>query len=438
MLTTATRRKPVFLWALYDFAVSISTMAFLLYFSQWMVVNHGIADFWYNAIFIVSSLLLLASGPVTAVIADRSAAKVPFWQNTTLLQFAFLLIASVVASYFAGTTAMIVVVIVCYTLSNYFHQFAMIFYNALLPDVSDRKSEGTISGLGQFGRWMGTVVGLLVIIPFAHASYHFLGAPGRSQTFLPATLISLALVIPALFLRPFANDSIEPRGALEQKLRYMDVLKKMLQQPGVGRYLLSFFFFNDAMLTLQHNMPIYMERVLGASDKVKSLVLAGGLGTAAIGGLVGGWVSDRLGQKFTLLGTLAAWTIFIPMLGLTQNIHYFAGLALLMGFLFGLTWTVTRSVMVYLSPLDQMNHTFSYYTLAERFATFVGPLTWSIATAVLANFGNLRYRVAMFSMAAFVLLGLVLAIGIPSDKEAAFQKPKSDEITPGVQRVGLD
>lgn len=40
-------KKNVFLWALYDFANSIISIVFFLYFAQWIVVDRGVLDFYF-------------------------------------------------------------------------------------------------------------------------------------------------------------------------------------------------------------------------------------------------------------------------------------------------------------------------------------------------------------------------------------------------------
>lgn len=82
--------------------------------------------------------------------------------------------------------------------------------------------------------------------------------------------------------------------------------------------------------------------------------------------------------------------------------------------MYGSTWTVARAVMSYLSPPARLTHSFSYYTLAERFATFIGPITWGLVILLLVHTGEWRYRVAMASMALFILIGLLIVKSIPA------------------------
>ena len=45
-------KQHVFRWSLYDFGNYISSIVVVLYFSQWLIIDHGVADLWYNLIFV--------------------------------------------------------------------------------------------------------------------------------------------------------------------------------------------------------------------------------------------------------------------------------------------------------------------------------------------------------------------------------------------------
>jgi len=171
--------------------------------------------------------------------------------------------------------------------------------------------------------------------------------------------------------------------------------------------LLSYFFFNDALITLSNNYPIYMERVLGVLDSTKSFLLMGILGMSAIGGIVAGWVGDKIGTLRTMKFILVGWIILIPILGLVSSIPALTIVTLFIGTLIGSIWTVTRAYLASILPKEQMAYGFSFYTLAERFATFLGPLTWGGIVYLLGATPS-AYRVAVISMTPFVIIGLII------------------------------
>lgn len=411
-------KRTVLLWASYDFANSIAMAAFLLHFPQWLVVDQHVSDLWYNMIFVASSALLVLTAPVISLVVDRSGHKMTSLRLTTAGELIFLVFTAILTSYFAPSWPLIMLAIVCFLISNYLHQFASVFYNALLPSVAGEKSEGWVSGFGQFANFVGIIAGLAIAIPLASSSWPLLGAPGRTQTFLPAAIISSLLIIPSLLMSEPQTTRPTPPPAPKTTGNIKSVLE-LLRIPGLGAYLMGYFLFSDAIITVQGNMPIYMAQVLGIPDKEKSFILGATLGASALGALAGGRIADRVGFKRTLVGILGAWTALLPMLGLSRNVREFTVMVLILGALFGMTLSVTRATMAHLAPRDRQSYAFSYHTIAERFATFVGPLVWGGLTTALFSLGAVRYRIALIAMTVFVLAGMIAVLRMPSDRKGA-------------------
>jgi UMF1 family MFS transporter len=174
----------------------------------------------------------------------------------------------------------------------------------------------------------------------------------------------------------------------------------------LGLFLLSYFLFDDAIITASTNFPIYLQNVFNISDSVKSAILLEILITSSIGAFCSGWFAGKIGLKKALMIILAGWVVLFPLLALTYNLTVFIILSALMGFLFGSVWTVTRATMTVLCPKEKLSFGFSFYTLAERASTFVGPLGWGIVTSLFLGLGSTRYRIALIGMAVFVAVGL--------------------------------
>ena len=68
-------KRNIFLWALYDFANSLVMIIFLFYFSQWLVIESGKPDWWFNAMLIVSSVLFILTAPIAGQIIDKTGKK---------------------------------------------------------------------------------------------------------------------------------------------------------------------------------------------------------------------------------------------------------------------------------------------------------------------------------------------------------------------------
>ncbi|MBI3289838.1 MFS transporter [Candidatus Microgenomates bacterium] len=399
-------RKNVFLWTLYDFANSIFVVVFFLYFSQWLVIDNGLPDLFYNLLFTGSSILLVLTSPVAGTIADKLGVKLLFLKVVTVLIFLALLATSLFTLQ-SKTTSVAITAGLLFMLANYFYQLSFAFYNSLLSDIAPSQKQGFISGLGNSLGWLGQFAGILITLPLV--------ANGRENAFLPATIIFFVLSLPMLLF--FKENKVVNKVKINVLSEYKEAIgnfRALVKSPGIGNYLLGFFFFNDAMLTAVNNFPIYLQQVFSVSDKVKSALLAAILITCAIGAFAAGWVSDKVGLKKSLIAILVCWIVVIPTMAIVTEFRIFVILAVVLGFLYGATWTVTRAVMTYLAPVGKLNQSFSYYTMFERFSTFVGPVAWGGITFYLLSAGSIRYQVAMASMTIFVLIGLLIVRNIPA------------------------
>ena len=398
-------KKNIFFWALYDFANSITTIVFFLYFSQWLVVDRGVSDFWYNMIFTIGSILLLLTAPILGSIADKNGKQQNYLNWITVLTFLSFLGVSFITLFFSHQ---VFLAVLFFIIANYLYQFSFVFYNALLHHIAPPERWGRISGIGQTGNWLGQITGLLITLPLASGAVYLVGEAGRAQTFLPATIIFFILSIPMLlfFKLPKPEVAYNKISLKEEYKNFWGQFKELIKEPNIRLFLLSFFFFNDAIITAQNNFSIYMQRVFGVSDSIKAMLLIGILATSAIGAFFTGWLADKIGLKKALMIILGSWVVIFPLMGIISNFVVFIILSIMMGFFFGATWTVSRAAMTALCPKEKLNFGFSFYTLAERISTLVGPLSWGLITSLFIGLGPIRYRIAVMFMAIFTTVGI--------------------------------
>ena len=400
-------KKNIFLWTLYDFANSIALIVFFLYFSQWLVVENGVSDFSYNMIFTIGSVLLLATAPILGSIADKNGKQNKYLNQITILAVLFFFLTSIVALFFSKQVFRAALF---FLLANYFYQFSFVFYNSFLHYLAPPDKWGKVSGIGQTGNWLGQIAGLLITLPLATGTVYLVGEAGRAQTFLPATVLFFILALPMLlFFRLPKQETNYPKISLKEEYQnFWSQFVELIKYPGVGMFLLAFFFFNDAIITAANNFPIYLQQVFSVSDTTKSLLLMGILVTSAIGAFATGSLSDKIGLKKSLMIILGSWVVIFPVIASTLNFKFFIIMTCLMGFFYGATWAVTRAAMTALCPKEKLNFGFSFYTLAERVSTLIGPLAWGILTTSFLGIGPTRYRIAISCMAVFVLIGILI------------------------------
>jgi MFS-type transporter involved in bile tolerance (Atg22 family) len=140
---------------------------------------------------------------------------------------------------------------------------------------------------------------------------------------------------------------------------------------------------------------------------------------AAVGAITGGWIASRTGEKKLLVILLSIWVVILPLTALQRTIPFFVVCMVVVGLLSGATAVISRSYMVRLAPPREITHAFSYYAMAERLASFLGPLAWGILTYSFVSQGVVRYQIALAGMAIFVVIGLLLVRTIEEHKPEA-------------------
>ena len=221
-------------------------------------------------------------------------------------------------------------------------------------------------------------------------------------------LLSLPMMIYFIDSKP-KERRLNVRILREGEKEYIKKMKIFFSVSIAVPMLVSFFFFNDALITISNNYPIYMERVFGVSDNIKNYLLLAILLMSAIGGIISGWVADKIGALKILKFILIGWIILIPLIATSKSLVSLSIFSSLVGLLIGSVFTVTRAYLSKILKKEELGYGFSFYTLAERFATLFGPLTYGSIIAVLGT-QHTSYRIAMLFMVVFVLIGLIILL----------------------------
>jgi MFS transporter, UMF1 family len=394
-------RQNIWLWVLYDFANSIVSIVFFLYFSQWTVIDRGITDLNFNLTFTVAALLLLFTVPLTGTLLDKSLRRISGLRCSTVATAIFYGLCSYAALNNFDNAALIF-----FTLGLYSYLLSFTFYTPLINEVSTEKTLGKVSGFGIMANYIGQLLGLIIVLPLSNGSINFFGGSARAETLLPAVIIFFILSLPTLILFKEPKRVGVPFSLRNEIGDSWNKTKQLFLYPGVAAFTLCYFLFNDAILTASNNFSIFMEQVWGVSDTTKTYVLLGILVTSALGGLIGGLLADKYGHKKILNYILIGWVIILPLIGLLTNFVLFIIATTLMGFWFGASWSVSRSVMSCIAPNGQSNLAFAYFGLVERASSFVGPIVWGVIATNLVSYGSYRYRIAVLAITIFVFLSI--------------------------------
>jgi MFS transporter, UMF1 family len=405
------QKARVFLWSLYDFANSIVIIVFLFYFSQWLVIDSGKPDWWFNATMIVSSLAFIIVAPILARRIDLTGSKIIGLRVTTAISFSLYLATSLICI-FSPSQVLLATIMMTGGLTIYLLSF--LYYTPMIRDISSAENFGKVSGLGQCANYVGQVAGLLAIIPFANGTIHFFGEPGRAQTLLPATILFGLFSLPMLvWYREVSSKRIQQEEASSisfagEYRNLASIIKKIASVPNLALLFIAYFLYSDALLTFGNNFPIFLEKVYGTPDAIKTYISAGILLMSAVGSYVFGKISDRFGRVKTLKAILLCWCFLFVSIALVPPFSIMVALCMFAGLFYGPVWGISRSMVAQFTPPEISASSFSFYIIAERFATFVGPIIWSVVLASTAVSGVKSYSYAILSMGVLVLAGFLL------------------------------
>src|SRR3989344_4557588 len=405
-------KKNVFLWTLYDFANSLVSIVFFLYFAQWIVIEKGIADIWFNLSFTVSAILLLFTAPLGGILLDKFLRRITGIRYTTIFTAILYGICA-----FLTLIDKPIAALVFFTIGAYFYLLSFTFYTPLLNDISRPEKRGFVSGLGICANYLGQIAGLLIVLPLSTGSLSFFGANPRAETLLPSVIIFFLLSLPMLI---FFKEAKRPKEKLMLGARWKEMIretKSLMLNYSVFMFIIAYFLFNDAIVTAANNFSIFLEQVWGVDDTIKTYIMLGILITSAIGGALSGLIADRFGHKRTLMFILCGWVIILPAIGLTTNFTLFVIFTTIMGLWFGSNWTVSRSVMSYLAPKGKHNLTFAYFGVAERASSLVGPIVWGLIVTNMVSIGVFRYRLAVVAVTLFIVIGLFFLWKVKDDRK---------------------
>ena len=412
-------------WALYDFANTIFSFAIVSFaMSLWTIrfLGEGPGTFWFTAAVSVSVLLNAIVSPVLGAMSDRVGRRKPF-----LAAFTVLCLAGTAAIGFVDVR----LGLVAFALANFAYQAALIYYDALLPDVARPTSRGRLSGIGVALGYCGTLlVGALLL----------LGITIEDDRSTPATFVLVAglflIFAGPLFLvvrerersgRPFsAADAMRSWGQLGQTIEHAR------QAPGLLRFIVARFFYSDPVNTAIAVMSAFAVHAVGFTEGQALQVLLILTVVAVIASFAWGFLADRWGPRRTLFTVLGTWAVGLVILAFFLSTVPFLIAGALLGAGLGGVGVVDRLMLLRLTPPERVGEMFGLYGLVGKFSAVVGPIAYGAIVAVLLErLDRGAYQVAIASLFVLLIVGIAILRGVPEGES------ENEELAVGALAEGV-
>jgi UMF1 family MFS transporter len=388
-------------WALYDLAnTTFSLNVVSRYLPLLVVEDLGGRDLDVSLAYSAAMVVVALTAPLLGALSDHSGRRLPFLAVATS--------CCILATALMGFGEPAALVLPLFAVATYFYQAALVFYDALLANVSDETTRGRASALGVGLGYGGTIISLYSVAPIADRF-------GKAAAFPATAALFFVFALPCFLLVPdHGTGALWRRGlAAETFARVGVTVRKLRALPGLARFLVAHFLYTDAVNTVVLFMALYVTKVGGFTSPEVTRLLALSTVFAIVGAFGAGPLIDRLGAKHALYAALGLWVVGLALALSAPGKSALWLVGPVTGTALGALWASDRVVMFRLSPAAALGEFYGIYGMVGRFAAITGPLVWGTVVYALEDTGPLAYRAAIGALLVMLLAGASVLRRVP-------------------------
>ena len=403
MTEPTSNRGRILSWTLFDFAntafyVLILTVGYPLYFRKIIMGGAPEGDALWGISFSISMFIVAILSPVLGAVADYGAGKKRF-----LWIFTALCILATAALYFVGPS-MVFWGMTLLILANVGFEAGLVFYDAFLPELTTERSYGRVSGYGFAMGYLGSLVTLVIAMPLYKEGFGPENIINVRISFLVAALMFLAFALPIFIFVPDRqrHASLKRDFVAIGIRRIGTTFREFSKYRNVARFLLSYFFYIDAINTIIIFSSIFADETLklGIQDIIVFFAIV--QTSAVLGSIVFGILADKIGHKRTLVVSLTLWLVVLAIAYWTQDATTFFIVGILAGIALGSSQSSSRSLMSSIVPVEKKTEFFGFYSFFGKASAIVGPALFGVVSSYASQ------RIALVSVGVLLAGGLFL------------------------------
>jgi UMF1 family MFS transporter len=409
-MTEPLNKLKVFCWTLFDFAntafsVMIVTFSYPLFYKIVISSNSKYSDLYWGITVSTSMIITAIMAPIFGAAADDS--------HNSKKMLLVLTIISVVATALLSQLhpGMLLLASIFFIFANVGFESGIVFYDSFLPKITARKNFGRVSGYGFAMGYLGALVILAINFPLLKDGISVENISNIHLSFLITALFFLIFAIPVFLViieqksdKKFNLYVYFKIGIKRVKSTILDLQK----YKNVANFLLSFFLYNDGIITVISFASIIAVKSFDFSVSELVYFFLFVQTFAIAGSIVFGIISDKIGSKNTIIISLVLWIFLIifAYFSTTKTEFYFIGSVV--GILLGASQSSSRSLMAKLTPKEQEAEFFGFYDgLCGKASAILGPLLFGLVSSIKND-----QKFAIIIIGIFFALGLVLLLRV--------------------------
>ena len=391
-------------WVLYD----VGNSAFTLLVSTIMPIyfNHlagtaGLSDVDYLAYWgyaaSISTLLVALLGPVFGTLADYKGYKKPIF-------LAFLAVGAV-GCISLGLAKQWLLFLVLFVVAKVGYSGSLIFYDSMLPDVTEPERTDHVSSLGYAWGYIGSC------LPFVACLVPVLFADGLGLSMPVAMLIAFCITavwwvgMSLPLVKSYRQKHYVERqpGAMGASFaRLWNTLKNAKKEKKIFLFLLAFFFYIDGVYTIIDMATAYGSALGLDSTGLLLALLVTQIVAFPFAILFGRLAKKHSSEKLISLCIIAYFGIAVFAIFLASQWQFWM-LAVMVGMFQGGIQALSRSYFTKIIPPEQSGEYFGLLDICGKGAAFLGTTIVSLVSQITGNMSTGVGMIAILFVIGFTL-----------------------------------
>ncbi len=418
-MTDKNDKKTIFGWSMYDWAKSAYETTTLgavmpVYFVSVVVPEEGFlfrgnlytgAEVWGFAIGSVLFIFFLIM-PTIGAMADLSGSRMRLFKS---FAYGGAIFAS---TFYFAQSGDVVLTLLIYFLAQLGATGSNVFYDSVLKDITTEDTIDQVSAKGYALGYLGGGLQLLLSLIVIQLGPSLLGIDTSLASRIAIAFAGIWWLLFSIF--SFSRMKIdETKSENTVNKNYLsagwktnlNTLRKVRKFPFLLYFLLAYIFYWDGAQTVINMAGPFFSEVLLLDQTSIIVVYLVVQFIAFIGARLAGYLAGRIGQKNTLIFTIALFFVagngayFVP----EQQLLPVILLGVIVGTGMGGLQSVSRSVYATMLPKGAEGEFMGFFSVISRFSAIWGPLIYSYVSASTGN-----PRLSLPGISLFFVIGYLL------------------------------
>lgn len=355
----------------------------------------------------ITTLIVAILGPIFGTLADTKGFKKPIFLTA--------LAVGAIGCISLGLAKQWLLFLVVYVISKVGYSGSLIFYDAMLPDVTEEKRMDRVSSMGFAWGYIGSCIPfvLCLLVVLGHDKIGLTMGAAMLVAFLITTVWWVGMSIPLIKNYKQKYYIEKPKHAVAESFKRLgNTFKNVRKEKKIFIFLLAFFFYIDGVYTIIDMATAYGSALgLDSTGLLLALLLTQIIAFPCA--IVFGRLTQKIAAEKLITVCIIAYTgIAVFAMFLTNQVQFWI-LAVLVGMFQGGIQALSRSYFTKIIPANQSGEYFGLYDICGKGAAFVGT---AVVGAVSQMTGSVNKGVG--AIAVLFVLGMILfRIAVKQEKK---------------------